>query len=264
MRGRLRVALLLAIILALLVPSITSAKPANPKGKLVFEDDFSTNTKSGLEDNLKATDFQRGFHAPGVYHLKLLQNNEIRWSLFPKQSYGEFAITLDMWDFSDDINSGKVAQGLVFRAQDNNHFYAVLINPRDGTYSVRKLDGADKWTDLIASKASPLIKRQKEVNQLRVDGEGASFTIYLNDEQLDTFSDKSYSKGGIGFIMANVDAKEPHMHFDNIKVYTTDAAAATPAGLPKTGQGQGDQAWLVGLLALLMVGAGLWFRRTAR
>src|SRR5690349_5693180 len=137
MRGQLRVALLLAIVLALL-PSLSSAKPANPKGKLVYEDDFSSNTKSKLEDNLKAADFQRGFHAPGVYHLKLLQNNEIRWSLFPDQSYSEFTVTNDMWDFSDEINSGKVAQGLVFRAQDNNHFYAVLIDPRGGTYSVRK------------------------------------------------------------------------------------------------------------------------------
>lgn len=263
MRGRLRVALLLAIMLALL-PSLSSAKPANPKGKLVFEDDFSSNTKSKLEDNLKAADFQRGFHAPGVYHLKLLQNNEIRWSLFPDQSYAEFTVTNDMWDFSDEINSGKVAQGLVFRAQDSNHFYAVLIDPRGGTYSVRKLDGAGKWTDLIATKASPLIKRQKEVNQLRVDGEGDSFTIYLNDEQLDAFTDKSYAKGGIGFIVANVDAKEPHMHFDNIKVYTTDTGAAAPAGLPKTGEQPGAPVWGWGLFAVLLASAGLWLRRTAR
>jgi LPXTG-motif cell wall-anchored protein len=269
MRVSLKLAVILAVVLALL-PALSSAKPADPKGKLVYEDDFSNGTKSGLEDNLKATDYQRGFHPPGVYHLKLLQSNEVRWSLFPKQSYGEFSIALDLWDFSDDITTGSVSQGLVFRAQDSNHFYAVLLDPRNGKYAVRKLDGADKWSDLIAFKASPLVKRQKDVNQLRVDGEGDQFTIYLNDEQLDTFSDKSYAKGGIGFIVANVDAKEPHMHFDNIKIYTTDAQAGAgqtggaPSSLPKTGEGQGTPAWLFAALALLLLSLGAWARRSAR
>jgi hypothetical protein len=227
MKDFLKVGLLLALLLALL-PSLASAKPPDPKGKLVYEDDFSNGTKSKLEDNLKATDYQRGFHPPGVYHLKLLANNEVRWALLPNQSYAEFSIVADVFDFSDDISTGDVSQGLVFRAQDNSHFYTVLVDPRKGQYAVRKQDGANKWTDLIAFKASPLVKRQKEVNHLRVDGEGDSFTIYLNDEQLDTFKDASYVKGQIGFIVANVDAKEPHMHFDNLKIYTTDTQSAAP------------------------------------
>src|SRR5215470_17506199 len=149
MKVFLKVGLLLAMMLALL-PSLASAKPPDPKGKLVYEDDFSNGAKSGLEDNLKATDYQRGFHPPGVYHLKLFQNDEVRWSLFPKQSYAEFSVVVDVFDFSDDISAGDVSQGLVFRAKDNSHFYTVLVDPRKGEYAVRKQDGANKWTDLIA------------------------------------------------------------------------------------------------------------------
>src|SRR5215211_50938 len=137
MKDFFRLGLLVALVLALL-PSITSAKPPDPKGKLVYEDDFSSGAKSKLEDNLQATDYQRGFHPPGVYHLKLLTNNEVRWSLLPNQSYTEFSVVADVFDFSDDISTGDVAQGLVFRAQDNSHFYAVLVDPRKGQYAVRK------------------------------------------------------------------------------------------------------------------------------
>jgi LPXTG-motif cell wall-anchored protein len=261
MKNLFRVGALLAIVLALL-PSIAGAKPPDPKGKLVYEDDFSSAAKSKLEDNLTATDYQRGFHPPGVYHLKLFKNDDVRWSLFPNQSYAEFSVLVDVFDFSDDINAGAVSQGLVFRAKDDSHFYAVLIDPRRGQYAVRKQDGANKWSDLIAFKASSLVKRQKEVNQLRVDGEGDSFTIYLNDEQLDTFKDASYAQGKIGFIAANMDAKEPHMHFDNIKVYTTDTQSASgPSALPTTGQEQGAPALLLVAFALLLLSLGMRMRR---
>ena len=267
MKVSFKMGVALALLLAL-VPALVGAAPQAPKGKLVYEDDFSSGAKSKLEDNLTATDYQRGFHPPGVYHIKLSKNDQTEWSLFPSQSYAEFSVLLDMFDFSDDINAGTVAQGLVFRAQDDAHFYTVLLDPRSGKYAVRKLDGANKWSDLIAFKASPLVKRQKDVNHLRVDGEGGAFTIYLNDEQLDTFKDASYAQGGIGFIVANTDAKEPHMHFDNIKVYTTDAAksgtGSAPSDLPKTGQGTTDATLMVLLGALLLLSMGVGLRSQSR
>ncbi|HWQ14218.1 MAG TPA: family 16 glycoside hydrolase, partial [Roseiflexaceae bacterium] len=243
-----RVAMLVAFGLALL-PALASAQPPAPKGRLVFEDDFSSATKSGLEDNVNATDYSRGFHPPGVYHLKLSNPNEVRFALLPNQSYGQFSAQLDIWDNSDAF-TGSVSQGLVFRARDATHMYAVLIEPRKGQYAVRKLDGR-QWTDLVAFEDSPLIKRQAEVNQLRVDAEGDDFTVYLNGETLVTFSDASYDKGGIGLITANVDAEEPHMHFDNLKIYSTEAApAGAPAGLPRSGGSDGP-ALALAALALL-------------
>src|SRR5258706_12769660 len=73
----------IAVLCLALWPALASAAPPAPKGKLVFEDDFSNPTKSGLEDNLQATDYSRGFHAPGVYHLKDLKDKATNWELFP-------------------------------------------------------------------------------------------------------------------------------------------------------------------------------------
>ena len=261
MRAVFKVGLIAALWLAL-VPVIASAQPPGPKGKLVFQDDFSDTKKSGLEDNLQATDYSRGFHAPGVYHLKDVKPNATNWELFPTQSYGQLAIELDVWDNSDDFK-GVISQGVIVRAQDDNHFYAVLIDPRKGQYAARKLDGANKWTDLIAWKASPLVKQRSDVNHLRVDAEGDKFTIYLNGESLDSFSDAAYKKGSVGLIASNVDAATNHMHFDNVKVYTTEpqAAGPQPAGLPNTGQPGRAEPLVLGFFALLMLLFGLWTRQ---
>jgi LPXTG-motif cell wall-anchored protein len=264
MRVTIKLGVLMALCLALL-PALAGAAPPQPQGKLVYDDDFSNPKKSGLEDNLTATDYSRGFHAPGVYHLKDLKPKETHWSIFPNQSYGQLTVELDVWDNSDDFK-GDISQGVIVRAQDNTHFYAVLIDPRTGEYSVRKQSSANASTDLIAPKASPLIKQQSDVNHLRVDADGSKFTIYLNGEQLDTFSDSAYAKGSIGLIASNVDAATNHMHYDNVKVYSTEAQAAqptstTPTNLPKTGQPGGAEPLILAGFALLLLLLGLWTRK---
>jgi hypothetical protein len=250
---------LIAALCLLLWPAIAGAAPPTPKGKLVYEDDFSSK-KSGLEDNLTATDYSRGFHAPGVYHLKDLKDKETHDSLFPKQSYGEFSYQADVWDNSDDVSAGDVAGGLAFRATDATHYYAAMVDPRTGKYAVRKLSGTT-WSDLVAWTDSTAIKRKAEVNQVRVDGDGGNFTLYVNGEKLADFKDSSYAKGAIGFVSSNVDAPANHIHFDNVKVYSTEAATEPPATLPTTGAAD-TAPWLIVMLGLALLSLGIWTRRT--
>jgi LPXTG-motif cell wall-anchored protein len=259
MRLALKTGLIAALCL-LLWPAIVGAAPPTPKGKLVYEDDFSSK-KSGLEDNLTATDYSRGFHAPGVYHLKDLKEKETHDVLFPKQSYNQFSFQADVWDNSDDVSAGNVAGGLAFRATDATHYYAVLVDPRTGKFAVRKLSGTT-WSDLVAWTDSAAIKRKAEVNQVRVDGEGGNFTLYVNGEKLADFKDSSYPKGAIGFVSSNVDAPANHLHFDNVKVYSTEAPPEQPTTLPQTGAEE-MTLWLLLALGLALVSLGVWTRRTA-
>ena len=252
---------LLAALCLALWPALAGAEPPKPKGNLVYSDDFSDPKRSGLEDRPEATDFGRGFHAPGVYILNLRTNNDTRWVLFPNQTYGEFTLEMDLWDDSDSFQ-GTVAQGVVFRAQDDTHLYTVLVDPRNGKYAVRKLNGKDTWSDVIAWKDSPFVKRKSEVNHLRVDGAGSTFTVYLNGESLDSFKDAAYAQGGLGMIASNVDAVDPLMHFDNVKIYTTEAR---PANLPNTSAAGESAAWPLAVcaLALLSLCAGIGLRRAS-
>jgi hypothetical protein len=237
-------------------PAGARAANPEPQGKLVYTDDFSDPARSGLDDNVNATDYSRGFHAPGVYHLRLLKGDDVRFSLFPNQTYGQFTMETDVWDNSDDF-AGDVSQGLVVRATDRSHFYAVLLDSRKGQFAARKMDGDGNWKDLIAWKPSPLIKQEAEVNHLRVDASGDAFTVYLNDDMLASFNDSAYARGGIGFVASNVDAAKPHIHFDNVKVYTTEGTAQANANsLPGTGKPIDEHLLLAAVIALVMLAAG--------
>jgi hypothetical protein len=258
MRGPMRRGLVLALCLALW-PALVSAAPPEPQGALVYSDDFSDPARSGLEDNVNATDYSRGFHAPGVYHLRLLKSDDTHWSLFPRQAYGSFTFEVDVWDNSDNF-VGDVSQGVVVRAVDQSHFYTVLVDARKGRYAVRKMDGGE-WSDLVTWTESPLVRQESEVNHIRLDGTGDKFTVYLNGDLLGSFADAAYAHGGLGLIASNSDATEPHSHFDNVRIYAAEGKASA-SNLPGTGTPL-EVVGLVALtsLALLLLGTGLWTRR---
>ena len=209
-------------------PTAGAELPA-PVGAPVFEDDFNSGAdKSALIDEPEGA-FARGFHSPGVYIFKLTQPNEARWEVLPRLAYRDLSVQIDMWDNSDDF-AGSVAQGLIFRARSNDHFHAVLVNPRTGQYVLREQQGPGNWHDLVPWTPSPLIKGRDAVNQLRVDVLNATITVYLNGALLVTAHDDDPQIGMLGMIVANVDARTPHMHFDNLRIWSSDSA--TPLDLP--------------------------------
>ena len=211
-------------------PPTEAAPPPPPAGTEVFAEDFNHGpTNSGLDDldDVLGAEFSRGFHTPGVYHFKLSQPDERRWVVLPRLAYTNFSMQIDLWDNSDQF-IGSVAQGLIFRVRDNDHFYALLFNPRDKHYSVIRQDGAGNWSEVLPRKPAPGMKQKKDVNQVRLDAVGDTFTIYLNGAVLDSFQDQTYSSGMIGLITANEDAGEPHMHFDNLQIWSSDTPAAAP------------------------------------
>jgi formylglycine-generating enzyme required for sulfatase activity/tetratricopeptide (TPR) repeat protein len=196
--------------------------PPEPAGTQVYADDFADPKQSGMENQPKGLDFERGIHSPGVYHLRVLGPNETRVEIYARQSYQNFSAQIDLNDNSDDL-AGSVAQGMVFRARDRQHYYALLIDPRVGKYSLLQQNG-DALEELIPWTASALIKLETDVNTLRVDAADAAFTFYLNNAKLADFADDSYSSGMLGFVVANVDAPKPHMHFDNLAIWSSDAS----------------------------------------
>jgi formylglycine-generating enzyme required for sulfatase activity len=214
------------------VPTIapTAVPLPAPVGKQVYVDHFDDPNASGLENDIKAPDFQRGFH-PGVYHLRVLTANTTRVELLARRIYQDFSAQIDLNDNSDNF-SGAVSQGLIFRARDREHYYALLIDPRGGRYALRRQDGVGKTTDLIPWTPSSLIKQAQSVNQLRVDAVGSKLTFYLNGAQLDEASDGTYGLGMLGMIVANLDATQSHMHFDNLLVWSRDTSR--PPSLPPT------------------------------
>jgi len=218
--------------------------PPEPAGTQVYTDDFADPKKSGMENQPKGLDFERGIHSPGVYHLRVLAANETRVEIFARQLFQNFSAQIDLSDNSDEL-AGSVAQGLVFRARDRQHYYALMIDPRAGKYSLRQQDG-DTLKELIPWTDSPLIKLEKDVNTLRVDGADAAFTFYLNNAKLASFEDSTYSSGLLGFVVANVDAPKPHMHFDNLAIWSSDAPPQASSLEPQRKNDKGDLVLIAG------------------
>jgi LPXTG-motif cell wall-anchored protein len=185
--------------------------------------------------------------------------------MLPNLSLGNFTLEVETQDDSDSFD-GDMAQGVLFRAQDDTHFYAVLIDPRKKEYTVRKLAGENRWSDLVPWTASAMIEQEDGVNHLRIDAVGNAFTLFLNDDRLDSFSDSSYTKGAFGFIASNVDAEKPHSHFDNLKVFSTEIKPVTiePAALPNTGDTSGVLPFVLGGLAFVLLGVSLRRREQGR
>jgi formylglycine-generating enzyme required for sulfatase activity len=216
----------------------TTDPPPEPAGTQVFSDDFADPKKSGMENQPKGLDFERGIHSPGVYHLRVLGPSETRVEIFARQAYQNFNAQIELNDNSDDL-AGSVSQGMVFRARDRQHYYALLIDPRAGKYSLRQQDG-DDLEELIPWTESPLIKLGTDVNTLRVDADAAAFTFYLNNAKLADFEDDDYSSGMIGFVVSNVDAPKPHMHFDNLAIWSSDAPPQASSLEPVRKNDKGD------------------------
>jgi serine/threonine protein kinase/formylglycine-generating enzyme required for sulfatase activity len=215
-------------------PTTAASKPEpipEPLGQQVNSDDFNDLNRldpNGLADLRGAKDFERGFHAPGVFHMKLPNPNDTEAVLMPRQIYANFSVQSVMWDNSD-TSVGSVSQGMVFRASDASHYYALMIDPRTGQYSLRRQDGPGQTSDLIPWTPSPLINQGKEKNTLRVDANGHTLSFYLNGSQLATHDDDAYEQGMIGMVVANIDAEAPHMHFDDLQIWSTDQPPAAPA-----------------------------------
>jgi serine/threonine protein kinase/formylglycine-generating enzyme required for sulfatase activity len=217
-----------------------------PAGKLAFEDDFSAGAqKSGLVGQNLALALTLAVDPGGFYTMQLSQPNQAHGVLLPRFAAADFSAQIDLSDGSPDA-SGSAAGGLIFRARDSEHFYALLIDSRKGEYSLRKQDGKDSSTDLIGPTVSPLIQQNDGLNQLRIDASGNTFTLYLNGAELGIASDDAFTFGMVGTIVANADAAASTMHFDNLKLWSNDPPPAAST-LPVTRQSlSGDMVLIPG------------------
>ncbi|HWQ14042.1 MAG TPA: SUMF1/EgtB/PvdO family nonheme iron enzyme [Roseiflexaceae bacterium] len=204
-----------------------------PAGALVFEDDFGAGPeKSGLVASWAAPELTLSV-ASGAYSMQLAQPVDTRWMLLPRVAAGDFSLQIDLADTSVD-RSGSAAAGVVFRARDGRNFYALLIDARTGRYSIRKQEGGS-WSELIPWKPAAQIRQGSEVNQLRLDAQGESFTIYLNGALIDRFRDGAFASGMVGTIVDSNGAAQPQLQFDNLKLWSSDPPPP-PSNLPATRQ----------------------------
>ena len=79
---------------------------------------------------------------------------------------------------------------------------------------------------MIDWTASDLIKQAEgEVNILTVEGKGDAYNLYVNGQQVNSFTEAAYRGGTFGFIVDNYDSENPaNFTFDDLMVGTPTQA----------------------------------------
>lgn len=158
------------------------------RAAIEIQDDFRT----GLSQWAGGTDWAKswsydgtGFARPG--RLALLSSS------FPLSDYRlEFTAQID-----------RKAIAWVFRAADRNNYYATkLVESKRGVAPVFSIvryaviDGKERFKAELPLPITPSAKTLLHVKQ---EIRGAQFTTYLDGGIVDTWSDSSLARGGVGF-----------------------------------------------------------------
>jgi hypothetical protein len=110
-------------------------------------------------------------------------------------SYDDFTLEVEAVLLSGP-DSGFDGYGLLYRAQDDAHYYAFAIGS-DGYYAVLRIDG-DEETALVDWQQFPHVRRGTQANRLRVTCEGAICRFYINDEYATIVEDITWLGGDVG------------------------------------------------------------------
>jgi hypothetical protein len=182
-------------------------------------DDFS-DPSSGLVDDQEVQDWGRGYYDSSIEQYV----TELTPYAGPIYDYYE-GITLDdpfmIEVFGGYEGAANNSYGLIFQLIADG-FYAFEISG-DGFYTLERVDGTETTT-LIDWTASELIDQTElGINVLTVVGQGDTYQLYINGQQVDTFTDATYSGGTFGIITNNYDEEAP------VTFYFDDLVAGVPA-----------------------------------
>jgi|GEM_PF-6891866 len=112
----------------------------------------------------------------------------------------------------------ETSYGLIFNRIDNQNFYYFIINTEYQQFQLKKYVGDEgevivAWTDSNAIKTSG-------INNVRVKRVGSLITMYVNDQQIATATDSSFTQpGDIGFLLVHYNEGDTAtVEFDNLKI----------------------------------------------
>jgi len=86
--------------------------------------------------------------------------------------------------------------GLVYRAQDEAHYYAFAVGS-DGYYAVLRAARGEE-TVLVEWQQFPHVRRGGQANRLRMTCGGPTCRFYVNDEYATTVEDDAWLAGDVG------------------------------------------------------------------
>ena len=191
-------------------PSPLVPTPTVPNWPVVLADDFDDPASGFMRSSDERS---RLSYEDGQYSIGVIPENSVAWS--SRSGY--------LLDFVMEVAVSADAEvgfaGLVFHKQGDSRFYAFAITP-DGYYSLMK--SAQVAEPILDWRHSSHIRTGADTNRLRVVRVGATVTLYVNGQYLDSVQDTTFTEGEVGVVAGTGDG-ETHalFHFDNLRVYSS-------------------------------------------
>jgi hypothetical protein len=210
-------ALLAVIIIFCTAVSFAEDSPLGniSKGKLLYEEDFSTSKISSLECYADAN-FSRCYQN-GSYEMIVNNTNSWRPVTLGKEN-GDIILEVEA---TPKAGPDDNLYGVLVRRIDWDNYYEFFVSG-DGYYRIAKLKN-DSWVtpqELKDWKESSAIKKGKATNLITVVSNGDKFSFYVNDVLLTEFTDSDFPSGTFGIVVGTMFTPGAvTVDFDNFKIW---------------------------------------------
>jgi hypothetical protein len=179
---------------------------------LEIHDDF-TDPSSGWPVRALENSFY-GYHPPDYYHVEV-HAPRYRVIAFQLPSFADVTVETEALVDHTDTEAGDFRYGLAVR-QKGSRYYAFVVSPRSGTWSVLK--SADSHLQTLAEGPIETLQGLAAPDVLRVDAIGANFVFAVNDQVVAEIDDAEYASGSVGFYVETFDESLAHIHYDSVAI----------------------------------------------
>jgi len=188
--------------------------------KLIFEDYFK-DEDSGWKTYPNDDDCER-YYDDGMFNFDIKSdvedhnyNSLLEDFTLPRNFIVEFDAIVKR-----DLQDQRV--GIFIRRIDHDNKYYFCITS-DGDYSFKKYVNGD-IKRLIPWKNSFMINKGIATNNIKIKCEEDKFTFYINNEEVDSYTDTTFPKGGVALVAGNGDdtSRKRKLAFDNLKIWLLD------------------------------------------
>jgi len=196
----------------------TSVIAANPNpyasggGTLAFYDPLSNNNNGNRWDD----GTKNCFFTDGAYHVSEPDTSQFVYCSAKSTDFSNFAYEVQMKIIQGDFG------GIIFRGDSTSNKYYLFVMSQYGYYDLLLCPGSS-CRSLVQNTFSSFINTGlQQTNLIAVVANGSTITLYVNNHQLTSLNDGTYSHGQIGLV-ADPLAKSGHpteVTYNNAKVWT--------------------------------------------
>lgn len=179
------------------LPTGSARATALANAVLVFEDDFSSNANNWWEGEYSdETGDKVEQIIDGKFRKSVVSKQSAwNWSWVPDFSVKDFWLSVEVTVVEASGDPGDAQVAITFRENENDEYYEVEF-ANDNTYSVW-LAQDDDWSRLQKWTPSDAVKMEPGVtNTFALLVMGSSFTLYVNEQELNTVTDTALGEAG--------------------------------------------------------------------